>query len=71
MIVLPCVYFLGTQCLRANLRSCITISTCTPANIMVVIDVIYASSSWSASAGYSASMLTEGVKIYLSSTRQL
>ena len=31
----------------------------------------YAISSWWASAGYSASMLTEGAKVELSSTRQL
>ena len=31
----------------------------------------YAISSWSASAGYSASMLTEDAKVDLSSTRQL
>ena len=31
----------------------------------------YANSSWSASAGYSASMLTEGAKVDSSSTRQL
>ena len=32
---------------------------------------IYANSSWSASAGYSASMLTEDAKVDSSSTRQL
>ena len=31
----------------------------------------YANSSWSASAGYSASMLTEDAKVASSSTRQL
>ena len=31
----------------------------------------YANSSWSASAGYSASMLTEDAKVDSSSTRQL
>ena len=57
--------------------------TCTNANLTVAIDVLvvvynktwenrgYAISSWSASAGYSASMLTEDAKVDSSSTRQL
>ena len=58
-------------------------SKCTYTNVMVVIEFLvavykknvgesgYAISSWSASAGYSNSMLTRVVKVDLSSTRQL
>ena len=39
-IVLPRVFFLITLCLRANLDSCIATSTCTHANVTVVINVL-------------------------------
>ena len=75
----PCVLFR-----RAMWAHQFTVTlTCTNANVTVAIDVLvvvynktwgesgYASSSWSASAGYSASMLTEDAKVDSSSTRQL
>ena len=75
----PCVLFR-----RAMWAHQFTVTlTCTNANETVAIDVLvvvynenvgesgYAFSSWSASAGYSASMLTEDAKVDSSSTHQL
>ena len=79
LIGLPGVFFLVSLCLSTNLRSRIAASTCTHADVMVVIDVfvvIYftkrggiglAISLWSTSTGYSASMLIKGAKFDLSS----
>ena len=75
----PCVLFCGAM----SAHQFTVMLTCTYANVTVAKDVLvvvynknvgesgYAISSWSASAGYSASMLTEYTKVDSSSTRQL
>ena len=75
------MFFRVSLCLHANVCSPIATLMCTHANVMVVIDVLvteqnvgesgYGISSWSASTGYSALVLTEGAKVDSSLTCQL
>ena len=78
------MFFFISLCPHTNSHSHIVTSTCMYASVTVVIDMLVVVhnkmwdnrvtvfiSSWSVTAGYEATMLTEGAKVDLSLTHQL